>query len=134
MPPGAVGLSMWMASFLPFYDSKKYELLQSRCTRQRLEACLSCAASMEEMARASMRREEKSTAGDSSAESRQQPPHAPPPPSQASQPPVDTESAQDWEMEMETDAAAQTADGASSPPSATLENVPVGGGREELQG
>lgn len=149
MPPDAVGLSMWMASFLPFYESEKYALVQSRCTRQRLQACLRCAASMEEMARASTRREEKSSVadGDAADEPSQQPPPPPPPPppsppSQTSQPPAEGGTAQDWEM----DEAAPATDDGPSPPPATPETVvsvravtPEGGvsvsaGREELRG
>lgn len=141
MPPDAVGLSMWMASFLPFYEPEKYALVQSRCTRQRLQACLRCAASMEEMARASTRREEKSSVGDreTAAEPSQQPPPPPPPPpppSRTSQPPAEGEEVQDWEMD---DAAPATSGGPSPPsatsPSATPEGgVSVGAGREELRG
>lgn len=97
MPPDVVGLSMWMASFLPLYESEKYALVQTRCTRERLQACLRCAASMEEMARASTRREEeKSSMEDAAAGSSQQPPPpppTPPPPSQPSQPPAEAEAA-----------------------------------------
>lgn len=81
MPEDAVGLSMWMASLLPFYAPDKHSLVRSRCTRRRMRACLDCAASMEEMARAAARREEKSSVGDVSAgEGQQQQP--PPRPSQ----------------------------------------------------
>ncbi|CAB1112714.1 unnamed protein product [Ectocarpus sp. CCAP 1310/34] len=81
MPEDAVGLSMWMASLLPFYPPDKHSLVRSRCTRRRMRACLDCAASMEEMAQAAARREEKSSTGDMSAgEGQQQQP--PPRPSQ----------------------------------------------------
>ncbi|CAM9279984.1 unnamed protein product [Pylaiella littoralis] len=81
MPSNAVGLSMWMASFLPFYGPEKHALVESRCTRLRLRACLRCVASMEELARASStRREEKSSAGDPETQSPSPPPplHTPP--------------------------------------------------------
>lgn len=53
MPSTAVGMSMWMASFLPFYVAEKHSLLASRSTRERLKACLKCVASMEAVARGS---------------------------------------------------------------------------------
>ncbi|CAN0437853.1 unnamed protein product, partial [Ectocarpus fasciculatus] len=77
MPEDAAGLSLWMASLLPFYAPDKHSLVRSRCTRRRMRACLDCAASMEEMARAAARREEKNSAGDASAaggEGQQPPP------------------------------------------------------------
>eukprot|EP00752_Nemacystus_decipiens_P001802 g1741.t1 len=138
MPPDPVGLSMWMASFLPFYESEKYALVQSRCTRQRLQACLRCAASMEEMARASTRREEKSSMGDRdtaieppSQQRPPPPPPSPPPPSQSSQTSAEGRAGQDWEM----DEAAPATGGAPSQPSATPEaGVSVSAGRDELRG
>lgn len=58
MPSGALGLSLWLASFLPFYTNQKHRLLATRCTRERLRACLKCADSMEKMARGVRRGED----------------------------------------------------------------------------
>lgn len=62
MPNNAVGLSMWMSSFLPFYVPEKHALLASTSTRERLRACLKCVASLETVAKGPSRNGDASSA------------------------------------------------------------------------
>lgn len=95
IPMGAVNLSMWMASFLPFYVAEKHALLQTACTRERLRACLRCVSSMEAVARGVIRQAEGSGAAEDPPQARAQahaqaqappPPPPPPPPLPSAQP------------------------------------------------
>eukprot|EP00904_Undaria_pinnatifida_P009600 jgi/Undpi1/5770/HiC_scaffold_2.g01044.m1 len=91
MPMGAMNLSMWMASFLPFYVAEKHALLQTACTRERLRACLRCVASMEAVARGVTRQGEGPEAENPSRA--QQAPPPPPPPPQLAQPSEEAQAA-----------------------------------------
>ena len=80
IPMGAVNLSMWMASFLPFYVAEKHALLQTTCTRERLRACLRCVSSMEAVAKGVVRQAEGSGAEGPPPQAQAPPPPPPPPP------------------------------------------------------